>query len=243
MNLSLVPIALVGALPMWFGLPYLYKKYKQYELQKACAEDGILVLTYDDGPSPTLTPRLLKLLEDQGVRATFFPLGRRVADHGDITRELAEHGHEIGCHSHLHLNAWKKSPVAVWRDIVRGHRTLEAIGIAPRLFRPPHGKTTPSTLLQIRVRGGHQCFWTLDSGDTFRQQTRLDALLRRLQASRGGVVLMHDHERPNDRPREDHVYELTAALINLARREKWTLLTMGELLNRVGDRVGTQDNG
>jgi peptidoglycan/xylan/chitin deacetylase (PgdA/CDA1 family) len=91
-----------------------------------------VALTFDDGPDPEATPRLLRLLEQRDVRATFFLIGERAARHPQLVQAIAAGGHEVGNHTWRHRNAWLLSPGAAAREIVEGARILAGIlGLPP----------------------------------------------------------------------------------------------------------------
>jgi peptidoglycan/xylan/chitin deacetylase (PgdA/CDA1 family) len=189
-----------------------------------------LVLTYDDGPSATFTPRLLELLAMHEARATFFLLGCRVVHAPHLADRIVACGHEIGCHSHAHLDAWRVSPWRSAADVRRGYRSLEPWLPDRALFRPPYGRTTPCTRAIARRRGSRLGGWTVDSGDTRRTPLSPDALMRRVEASRGGVVRMHDQD--GDPERQALVLQATDALLELAARAGLRVMRMSELLGR-----------
>jgi peptidoglycan/xylan/chitin deacetylase (PgdA/CDA1 family) len=106
-----------------------------------------VALTFDDGPDPEATPRLLDLLAAGGVRATFFLIGERAARHPALTRAIAGGGHEIGNHTWRHRNAWFLSPRATAREIEAGAAILEdLLGHRPHLYRPPWGIVNTAAL-------------------------------------------------------------------------------------------------
>src|SRR5262245_26249525 len=89
--------------------------------------DHRVSLTFDDGPDPEATPRLLRLLAARGARATFFLIGERAQRHQDVVREIVAEGHEIGNHTWHHRNAWFLSPAATAAEIVQGARIIADI--------------------------------------------------------------------------------------------------------------------
>jgi peptidoglycan/xylan/chitin deacetylase (PgdA/CDA1 family) len=95
-----------------------------------------VALTFDDGPDPAATPRLLRLLDERDVRATFFLIGERAARHPELVRAIAAGGHEVGNHTWRHRNAWLLPPGAAAREITEGARILgEILGSPPHLYR------------------------------------------------------------------------------------------------------------
>lgn len=193
-----------------------------------------LCLTYDDGPGPGTTPALLELLKAYAVHATFFMLGRRAEAAPVVADAVRDAGHEVACHSWGHLHAWKAPPWRVASDIERGFVSLEPWLSPSGLFRPPYGKMTPMTWLQVRRRGARLAWWTLDSGDTHSVLPGVEKIAQ--QAAGGAVVLMHDFDREGaDRDaRQAFVLDLTEQLILRARREGHEIVTFGRLLDAAG---------
>jgi len=103
-----------------------------------------LAITFDDGPNPTITPKLLDLLQRYEARATFFLIGRYVRECPDLVREIVAHGHAIGCHTDTHPNLFWAGPVQIHNELFRGSDSIAgAIGTLPKWFRPPWGLRNP----------------------------------------------------------------------------------------------------
>src|SRR5262249_10022005 len=103
----------------------------------------VAALTFDDGPDPQWTPRVLDVLAARGARATFFLIGRRAAAAPDIVRAIADAGHEIANHTWSHSSLWLCSPRRTELEIARGHGVLaELTGVGARPPPPPRGAGT-----------------------------------------------------------------------------------------------------
>lgn len=228
----LIPIfSLVGALGLVaYFYPWLWRQHVMKIIARRVSENHMLVLTYDDGPSAALTPTILDLLQRYNAKATFFIVGRSARQHPDIVERILQEGHDIGCHSDEHLNAWKTYPWRAVADIDAGYRTLSQWLPGNGKFRPPHGKMTLATYLSVRRRGARVCWWTIDSGDTHQilpiPKTIEEAVLR----ARGGIVLLHDlHERSRPEERDSFVIEITIALLELAKRESLVVVPLKQI--------------
>ncbi len=237
MTLGLVAFGLLACVLAYFS-PHLARVRAEALLRARCRRERALALSYDDGPGPELLPRLLELLAEYGARASFFPLGRRVELHPELLDRLTAAGHEVGCHSQLHHNAWRSSPLRASADVRQGFRTLAPwLGARP-LFRPPHGKLTLTSWLTGLRRGARLAFWTCDSGDTHETLPGADApdaLEAELCLAGGGVVLLHDFDREPERA--EYVLRVTRRLLELARREGLRIVPVGELLAPATPRV------
>lgn len=100
----------------------------------------MVALTFDDGPDPAHTPRILDALAHAGVQATFFMVGRYVEAAPHIARAAAAAGHDLGNHTHGHRHLWTLPPGATVAEVDRGAAAIaDATGRAPRYFRPPWG--------------------------------------------------------------------------------------------------------
>src|SRR5437660_205795 len=100
----------------YFG-PQVMRYSRSAALARQVRRDRLLILTFDDGPSPGLTPRLLDLLAAHGAKATFFMSGWRAEQHPEIASRTFRDGHECACHSYEHLNSWKVWPWEAAQDI------------------------------------------------------------------------------------------------------------------------------
>lgn len=191
-----------------------------------------LVLSFDDGPGVNLTPLVAAALARGHAKATFFLLGKRAQAQPEIVSQLAEAGHELACHTHDHLNAWRVPPHRAAADISRGYQTLAPWVPAKGHFRPPYGKLTPLSALQIRRRGARIVLWTHDSGDTADGELpRAEQVVEAVVRDGGGVVLMHDFDREGIAAgqRADYVIEVTEGLLAAARQSGLRVMTVGEL--------------
>jgi peptidoglycan/xylan/chitin deacetylase (PgdA/CDA1 family) len=158
------------------------------------ADSRAVSLTFDDGPHPEHTPALLDRLAAQGIRATFFVLGRNAAEHPDLVRRMAAEGHDVGHHSFTHGEPTATSALDLISESRRTARLLaELLGRPPRLFRPPHGKITPGKALGLWATGQTIVLWNQDPKDFSCGSTEaLRAWFAGRPFAGGDVVLLHD---------------------------------------------------
>jgi peptidoglycan/xylan/chitin deacetylase (PgdA/CDA1 family) len=213
---------------LFYVLPHALKKLSIRRLDERCARERTLVLTYDDGPGPVLTSRLLDVLARHGARATFFPLGMRADEAAETLDRVRREGHEIGVHSHRHHHSWKVAPWAALQDALDGYGSLARWAPRDAMFRPPHGKITLLTSLVMRGRGARLGWWTLDGGDTWGRLPAPQSVVDQVVARGGGVVLLHDFDR--DEERGDYVVETTRLLLEAAAREGISVKALSELI-------------
>ncbi len=207
--------------------PWLWRQRRIGVIRRRAAGSRSLALTYDDGPSAGVTPELLDMLRRHGARATFFVLGRQARQYPEIVDRIVREGHDIGCHSYAHLNAWKATPWKAVADIRSGYDALSAWIPADAAFRPPYGKMTLPTYNAVRRRGAPVWWWTVDSGDTKVQMPKADEVVAAVRRDQGGIVLMHDLDR--GKLRNDYVLEVTKALLDLAVRESFKVVALKDL--------------
>lgn len=153
-----------------------------------------VVLTFDDGPDPEVTPRVLDLLDRHGAKASFFVLGQRAARHASILRDVVARGHSVENHTHDHpLSFAGWSPGAMLREIRRAQEAIaEACGQAPQYFRPPAGLRSPLLDPVLAMAGLSLVSWTRRGYDTV--ASRPGQVYRRLtrKLGAGDILLLHD---------------------------------------------------
>jgi peptidoglycan/xylan/chitin deacetylase (PgdA/CDA1 family) len=180
-----------------------------------------LALTFDDGPNPSITPKLLDLLDRYNAKATFFVIGRYVRECPELVKETVARGHKVGNHTELHPNLFWCSPsqirieLRLCQDAIRN-----VLGAPPKWFRPPFGMRNPWVIPAARELGYRTVMWTLIPGDW--REKPAEWLIRRMQpiadrakkksesgpnpvaAGTGDVLCLHDgghRELNSDRAR------------------------------------------
>lgn len=157
-----------------------------------------IALTFDDGPSAALTPKLLDLLAARHLKATFFVVGQNAADHPDILKRAVREGHEIANHSWSHPNLGKMSDEAVRRELQKTDDAIAAaIGKRPTLMRPPYGSITASQKKWIHQEFGYRIIiWDVDPLDWKRPGPSVVAARILKETKAGSIVLAHDIHAP-----------------------------------------------
>ncbi|MDQ3242053.1 MAG: polysaccharide deacetylase family protein [Actinomycetota bacterium] len=158
-----------------------------------------VALTFDDGPDPVWTLRVLEALEAASVRATFFVIAPRSAAHPDVVEELLAAGHDVELHCHRHLRHPDTPRGEIERDTDAALAALGCLGIRPQRWRVPWGMEAPWTREVAAARGLELEGWSIDTHDW-----RGDPAAGMLAAARpylepGAVVLMHDGLGPGAR--------------------------------------------
>jgi len=153
-----------------------------------------VALTFDDGPSASLTPRVLDILNEYGARATFFVLGENAARNKSILSRAAAEGHEIGSHTWSHIKLTGSSREKICSEMERTNAVIaEAIGKRPSVMRPPYGATNAGIVSLMDSRFGmSSILWDVDTRDW--QHPGVDVVVRRAvgNARPGSIILVHD---------------------------------------------------
>ena len=161
------------------------------EAPPACT--NTVAITYDDGPSPETTPRLLDILKSKNAKATFFTVGRNVDAFPDIVRRERDEGHLVANHSYNHPQLNKLSDDRIARELDETNRAIEsALGAKPHWLRPPYGATNDRVTAIAGQRGLGLALWDVDTADW--QHRNADITCRKAvdNAHAGSVILMHD---------------------------------------------------
>jgi len=150
-------------------------------------------LTFDDGPNPEATPRVLDALAAANVRATFFILGRHAERWPALVRRVVDEGHQVGNHGYHHRKLHRFGPAYVRDDLTRGTRCIEdACGVHARLFRAPHGFRSPWVTPIAASLGQRTVGWSLGVWDSDRPGAEVIAARTIDGARRGSILLLHD---------------------------------------------------
>jgi peptidoglycan/xylan/chitin deacetylase (PgdA/CDA1 family) len=184
-------------------------------LPAAAAARNEVSLTFDDGPDPEITPRVLELLDQHQAKASFFCVGEKAAAHPDLVREIARRGHSLENHSHRHSHAFAFFGLSRLKSDVQSVQTIIAgiTGRAPRFFRAPAGFRSP--LLDPVMAACGLCYvsWTRRSFDTVDGDVeRVVARLTRGLAA-GDVLVLHDRACRRTAAGEPVVLAVLAAVL------------------------------
>lgn len=195
-----------------------------------------MALTFDDGPNPQWTPRLLETLAQFHAPATFFVVGRYAEQNPELVRHMLDAGHTLGVHSWSHLNLAVTSKARIREELTRGKETLEAITGQPvRLFRPPFGARRPAALRMARQMGLTPVLWNAMTSDWALPEAeqiaanltkKIDQLTRRGWAA--NVVLHDGNHLDAEAHREPSVTAAGMLLAHYAETKKFVSLEAWE---------------
>ncbi|MBR6017906.1 MAG: polysaccharide deacetylase family protein [Paludibacteraceae bacterium] len=160
-------------------------------------------LTFDDGPIPEVTPRVLEILAQYGIKATFFMVGENIDKHPEVFRQVLQAGHAIGNHTYNHLKGWRTryadymANVAKWEDAV--HSTPYTLHSTP-LMRPPYGKATLRQRRALHKLGYRLIYWDILTRDYLATRTPEEMLRQIKRETRpGSIINFHDSLKSNER--------------------------------------------
>jgi peptidoglycan/xylan/chitin deacetylase (PgdA/CDA1 family) len=189
---------------------------------------GTVAITIDDGPDPEITPRMLALLDEHDVKATFFCIGERVLRHPELAREIARRGHAIENHTQRHAHHFSLlGPRGLAKEIGQAQDSIaQVVGEAPRFFRAPAGLRNPFLDLVLARFGLQLASWTRRGFDTVSQDSEivLDKLTHRLGA--GDILLLHDGHAGRTRAGEPIVFEVLPRLLTAVAAAKLRPITL-----------------
>ncbi len=177
--------------------PWWLKKLYGNCAWKLPAGEKIIYLTFDDGPHPEITPFVLDTLKTYQAKATFFCIGKNVAAHPAVYRNILEQGHRIGNHTYNHLNGWKVSDEEYMNNIIEASRYIDS-----NLFRPPYGRITRFQVSLLKRNNAannkffHIIMWDVLSGDFDKNITGTKCVSNVIKnTSPGSVIVFHDSEK------------------------------------------------
>ena len=158
-----------------------------------CADKRAVYLTFDDGPIPEVTPKVLAILARYKVKATFFMVGENIDKHPEVYEQVVQAGHSIGNHSYNHLKGWK-TPFKEY---------MENVYCWPKkthLFRPPYGKATLRQRIALHRKGYTLVYWDILTRD-YDASVTPEQMLRLIQRDTrpGSIINFHDSLKSNER--------------------------------------------
>lgn len=190
---------------------------------------GAVALTFDDGPHPDGTPRVLEILAEHHARATFFVVGEQVVRRPELLRRIVDQGHSVQLHGYRHRLQLRLTARQLRDDVERGTGAIEdALGAPPRLHRPPYGIYSSAGLELVHARELRPLLWA-SWGKDWRKFTTSARIARRVLSGlrEGDVILLHDADfYSSQRSHERTAGALDFILSELRSRELDTVLAV-----------------
>lgn len=227
-GLALVALLVVGA---GFVHPV---KGGQPEIIRAGEHEGHAVaITFDDGPSPSYTPKILALLNHYQAHATFFVLGRKVEEYPGLIKAMLRDGHEVGNHTFDHPRLPKTDQLTREQEIEKTGLDLDLVGCPqkPRLLRPPYSAYDNRLVSYLEHTHRQLVLWSIDSGDW--RGLDAAAIVNNVlgRVGNGSIIIFHDSDEKDQADRSPTVEALRVILPAL-RASGYRLVTVSELVNR-----------
>jgi len=175
----------------WTKTPsFIIRLFGSYVWRKKIADKKIVYLTFDDGPSAQVTDKLLKILSEKNVPATFFCLGKNIEDNPMLYKSIEEAGHCVGYHGWDHINGWKVSGKDFFDNACKGSNLVSS-----NLFRPPYGKV-PIQFNHRLTKQFDVIMWDVMSGD-FDEKISADKCLKNVvrNVQSGSIIVFHDNKK------------------------------------------------
>ena len=153
-----------------------------------------IALSFDDGPHPIFTPRILEILDKYGITATFFMIGCNVAHYPEVAKTVHEKGHEIGNHTYSHPHMKTLSLERLKEEVLKTEKVFRQNGIpSPKLFRPPEGFRSEEQVSVLSSLGYQTIIWSVDTRDWQGRGAKeiVSGVLDDVQG--GDILLFHDY--------------------------------------------------
>jgi peptidoglycan-N-acetylglucosamine deacetylase len=184
---------------------------------------GRVALSFDDGPTP-LTEQYLDVLQQLGVRATFFLVGELCAAQPERVRAIAERGHELAGHGYTHRRFTTLSRAALASELLRTSALLPPRRAKRQLVRPPYGAVSAASLMTCALQGFTTVLWSLNSCDwRAREPLEVERAVCESSASAGEIVLLHEGQ--------PLTIEALPGVVGSLKESGHELVTVGELLD------------
>jgi peptidoglycan/xylan/chitin deacetylase (PgdA/CDA1 family) len=215
---------------MFFDEVLLVRKNNIYHVDTPLK---MVALTFDDGPSPEWTPKILAVLKENNVKATFFMLGKHVKAYPQVARMVVEEGSEVGNHTFSHMIIFNSSPERLKKEIEDTEKAIkDATGVAPVLVRPPKGWVTDKDKKLINQLGYETILWNINSKDwvTFDDKYIVKFILNRIRP--GDILLFHDSGGVfgTEGGNREETVKAVRLLVEKLKARGYIVTTVGELL-------------
>lgn len=195
----------------------------------AASEKKQIALTFDDGPYPPYTERLLDILKEKNVHVTFFLVAEQAQKHPELVRRMSEEGHTIGLHAFRHRDYLKLAEEEKQKDLLMGKSTLRTItGRTPVYWRPPHGFRDFSVMEAAAAQQLTVVNWSVCPRD-WTGIGRQEIYKRVMdKAEDGAIVLLHDGDSPLYKSTRKETVDAVALIIDSLRKKGFQLVALDE---------------
>ena len=204
----------------WIKTPRIIQLIFLRLLWRLSPTKPVVYLTFDDGPNDSTTTDILKILEKEKVKGTFFCIGNNVVKNPKVFQEIIDKGHSVGNHSMSHINGWKVTKNKYLEDIEKASEIIKS-----NLFRPPFGKLNFRSASKLKKKF-EIVMWDINSGDFDETLSYFQVIENVLKNARNGsIIVLHDNKKfkhltlnallPIIRGLKDKGFEIEAIPFNL----------------------------
>ncbi len=199
-------------------------------------EKKLLALTFDDGPDPEDTPKILDMLASFQVKATFFVIGSKASQHPDLLKREMEEGHEIANHTYTHHFFDRRSSAEkIDNEITKTQQVIRDItGKGPKLFRPPGGMFNDAVLRHARKQGLQTIMWSWHQDTKDWSRPGVQFIVKKVlnNVRNGDIILLHDYVSG-----KSQTIQALEVILPALRKQGYEFVTVSELLSSAGHLV------
>ena len=191
------------SLKRWFSVfvfciaSSLFAEPLPFVIRSVPVTEKVVALTIDDGPSLSVTPKVLSVLDNYNVKATFFLVGKQVVQHSNIAVSIYDKGHVIGNHGYEHIRIESLDSKSVLKSIAKSQVIFyETLGLFPQFFRPPFGRLKDSQLQVFDTHFKHVVRWSIDPQAWNKSNSNREVIRHVISALKPGrIIVLHENKR------------------------------------------------
>ena len=201
------------------------------KIETAETSEKLVALTFDDGPEDYYTPKILSILKEKGVPATFFVVGRQITYFPEIMKQIVKDGHGIANHTWYHPDLRYQWSSTVREEIISTQNEMQKVlGKKPDVFRPPYGAYTKADVAILNEIGMRNILWSVDTLDWSGMSAEAIMEIIHRDISPGGIVLQHNFQ--SNARLLDGTIEALPRIIDDLQKQGYKFVTMQTLLNK-----------
>lgn len=209
---------------LFFGSYLIQLNFHTKSINRGNKNTKKISITFDDGPNPNITSKLIETLEKHHIKATFFLIGEKIEQNPEIVKLIFEKGHTIGNHSFTHSNLFDlKTSKKMFYEIEKTNEIIfKILGLKIKLFRPPFGITNPMLAKALKNSKMQSIGWSLRSLDTIRT---VEKTIKNIKSKlkNGDIILFHDNN--------PKIIEIIDELILFTQKNGIEIVSIENLLN------------
>ena len=225
-------VILVMAFILLMGVAAIISRKSEMELRSLPFSPGDfkeIALTFDDGPDPNVTPRILDVLNKEGVKATFFVVGKMVEKYPSLLKEIWGEGHDVGNHTYSHPDLTRLSKKDVLEELDKTRILIKKItGKDTYLFRPPGGRYDNKVIVTTTLTGYKMILWTDYPGDYGCPSSKLIYERAVSRAEEEGIILLHNGL--------DSTLDALPGIISELKKRGYGFVTISELMEEIREK-------